>query len=231
MAKRAGEGQMETYVYLDGEFLDRVSNMPEEMATSLGAEIESVRVEYNAPTDEEYRVVYLRSQGATISSRSRNLGYGWRTDAEQTLQGLGVRAMTAPDAVGGLRTIEAEIEYRRRVCGPRGYYREALFVGGRRVRAVWGDLFREDRAAYEAAWDRYLETYADACRRQGIDPTFPPGEYRSPAYPPRQPSIYDYGEWYEGRVQIGSVNHTVPDLVRRLREGESLRVLLAVGGR
>ena len=33
---------METYVYVDGVYLDRVSNTPEEMAASLGLKLERV---------------------------------------------------------------------------------------------------------------------------------------------------------------------------------------------
>jgi hypothetical protein len=95
-----------------------------------------------------------RTDTATISARSRNLGYGWRTDAESTPRGLRIRDIAAPQVEGGLASVEREMAYRHRVCGPGGYYREALFVGGRRVTAIHDLLFTPD-AAYDG--DDYYE--------------------------------------------------------------------------
>jgi len=143
----------------------------------------------------------------TISARSRNLGYGWRTDAEQTSGGLRVRSTTAPDVTGGLATVEREMASRHRVTSPGGYYTEALFVGSARVTHVW-DGWVEDHPDYLAACELWEQSADNA----------------NTAYP--EARDYPLGAYREGWMIAGGTVHTVRDLVRRLRDGESLRVQL-----
>ena len=51
---------MERWVYLDGKFLDRMSNTPEQIATSPGAEIVSVSTFTDRICGKSERV-YLKS--------------------------------------------------------------------------------------------------------------------------------------------------------------------------
>lgn len=73
----------------------------------------------------------------TISSRSRNLGYGWSNQASQYRNSrgeslLGVSVSTSPDVTGGLKTIETERARAQR--GNAGNdWSESLFVAGRRI--------------------------------------------------------------------------------------------------
>jgi len=73
----------------------------------------------------------------TISSRSRNLGYGWTNQPRQYRNSrgdslLGVPLPSSPDVTGGLRTIETERA--RAVRGNAGNdWSESLFVAGRRI--------------------------------------------------------------------------------------------------
>ncbi len=68
-----------------------------------------------------------------ISSRIRNLGFGWETQPEQTEHGLTIKAVTAPDVTGSLRQCEAAAERMRRVVSGGAYYDTAVFVGGKPV--------------------------------------------------------------------------------------------------
>ena len=73
----------------------------------------------------------------TISSRSRNLGYGWSNRASQYHNSrgdnlLGVSVSTSPDVTGGLKAIETERA--RALRGNAGNdWSESLFVAGRRI--------------------------------------------------------------------------------------------------
>lgn len=74
---------------------------------------------------------------ATISSRSRNLGYGWSNRASQYHNSrgeslLGVPFPTSPDVTGGLKSLLTERARAQR--GNAGnYWSEALFVAGHRI--------------------------------------------------------------------------------------------------
>lgn len=90
---------------------------------------------------------------ATISTRSRNLGYGWTNavirnrplagwsllDVERTAGGLTVEQPVNPNCTGGLRTIETEMRRAARLNSGNDW-RDALFVGLWRVVAVWGQI-------------------------------------------------------------------------------------------
>ena len=52
---------MERFVYLNGKFLDRVSNTAEEMAKSLNAEIERIEPFNDAICGESEKVYLIRS--------------------------------------------------------------------------------------------------------------------------------------------------------------------------
>jgi hypothetical protein len=54
---------MERYIYLDGEFFDRVNNTAEEMADSLGARIEKVEP-YDCPMCGDSEKVYLTKKAS-----------------------------------------------------------------------------------------------------------------------------------------------------------------------
>lgn len=77
----------------------------------------------------------------TISSRTRNLGYGWTTQPVQTPSGLEIEPVEGPDVIGGLRTVEDERRSAGRVVSGGTYYRERLFIGKRPILAVWGSYF------------------------------------------------------------------------------------------
>jgi hypothetical protein len=70
---------------------------------------------------------------ATITTRSRNLGYGWSTD----------RLPDKPDHVGTVKTMRRAMVERARLIGPGTYYYDRLFVGGVPVRAQWGTYIHE----------------------------------------------------------------------------------------
>lgn len=69
----------------------------------------------------------------TITTRSRNLGYGWSTD----------RAVEMPDHVGTVKAIRAAMVERARLLGPGTHYVERLFVGGVPVSERWSGYYRE----------------------------------------------------------------------------------------
>lgn len=74
----------------------------------------------------------------TITTRARNLGYGWSS----TPTGVGCQIeIPTETATGGLRTVEHAMERAHRICSGGVFWREAMFVGGRRVLldgSVWG---------------------------------------------------------------------------------------------
>ncbi len=79
----------------------------------------------------------------TISSRSRNLGYGWTNQPRQYRNSRGdsllsVSRSTGPDVSGGLKTILTERARAQR--GNAGNdWSEALFVAGRRIAYATSD--------------------------------------------------------------------------------------------
>ena len=82
---------------------------------------------------------------ATISSKSRNLSVGWTNSVKQQYnkQGRGyltVKTPTAPREQGGLRTCEAEFQHACTINSG-NYWNSALFVGGKRVIAIWDTLY------------------------------------------------------------------------------------------
>jgi len=65
-----------------------------------------------------------------LSSRSRNLGYGWSTRTTDVNGTWRLVPPTEPSATGGLRTVNAEIDRRNLICGNGTYFSDSLFVGG-----------------------------------------------------------------------------------------------------
>lgn len=90
------------------------------------------------------------STTTTITTRARNLGYS--STSQPTNDGR-IAVPTSPDVVGGLRTVEAEIERDRRIYGNREmgsgdcgtFWRAAMFVGGARVLESVSDVLDELR--------------------------------------------------------------------------------------
>jgi hypothetical protein len=74
-----------------------------------------------------------------VSTRSRNLGYGWTNEVEQSEPNrsghrhLRVRQVTRPEVTGGLRTVQEERTRAGKLCSGGVSWREAYFVGGRKV--------------------------------------------------------------------------------------------------
>lgn len=73
----------------------------------------------------------------TISARSRNLGYGWSTTPDRDAPSPSIVPPSAPNASGGLATVEREAQYHGRVCSGGVYSAARLFVGGRPITGVW----------------------------------------------------------------------------------------------
>ena len=72
-------------------------------------------------------------QTITITSRTRNLGYGWTTAPDRTAKTASILPVTAPIVKGGIKAVETELERRRKVTSGGTWYNEALFVGGKPV--------------------------------------------------------------------------------------------------
>ena len=73
-----------------------------------------------------------RFEVVKITTRARNLGYGWTTQPMRDR--AEIVDVTAPDVVGGLRTVEQERAKHLRATSGGVWSNAALFVGGRRVR-------------------------------------------------------------------------------------------------
>lgn len=73
----------------------------------------------------------MTTQEITVTSRARNLGFAFST--VPTGNGTQITKPTRPSVVGGLRTVEAEMERMGRVVNGGTFYRAVWFVGGREV--------------------------------------------------------------------------------------------------
>lgn len=74
-----------------------------------------------------------------ITRRTKNFGYALSTQAVQTSHGLAVVSPEVPQYVGTPRQVYAlAVEARRLYASGGTCYREAIFVGGRRVLSVAG---------------------------------------------------------------------------------------------
>ena len=71
-----------------------------------------------------------------ITTRTRSLGYGWTTQPHRSR--ASIVEVTAPDVVGGLRTVEAERAKHLRAVSGGTWSNSALFLGGKRVVAAGG---------------------------------------------------------------------------------------------
>ena len=75
----------------------------------------------------------------TITRRTRSLGYALTTNCEQTAHGLRVVRPKAPDFVGTPKQVEAEAARQRRLYASGGTdFREAMFLGGKRIVKIGG---------------------------------------------------------------------------------------------
>ncbi len=74
---------------------------------------------------------------ATISARSRNLGYGWTTQRGDLGGGPMLLIPTGPGVTGGLANIELEMYRASRIIGDGGCYCDAMYVGGLTISGVW----------------------------------------------------------------------------------------------
>jgi hypothetical protein len=83
-----------------------------------------------------------------LTSRSRNLGYGWSNQPSGNGP-LAICKPAAPDASGGLRAVENEITRATRFNS--GNFRSGqLFVAGKPVIARWGAY--EDQTGWHQGW-------------------------------------------------------------------------------
>lgn len=74
---------------------------------------------------------------AKITTRTRSLGYGWTTKPA-TCDRAAIAQVTAPDVVGGLRTVEAERTKHARAVSGGTWSNAALFLGSKRVVTAGG---------------------------------------------------------------------------------------------
>ena len=75
----------------------------------------------------------------TVTRRTRNLGYALATRCEQGPHGLRVVQINRPSFTGTPKQVEAESANCHRIFASGGTsYREAIFVGGKRVTKVAG---------------------------------------------------------------------------------------------
>lgn len=68
-----------------------------------------------------------------ITRRSKNLGYGWTTEPVSGSSTPRIQDVKRPNVTGTLRAIEAEYRRRANITSGGVWYRDALYVGGRRV--------------------------------------------------------------------------------------------------
>lgn len=83
-----------------------------------------------------------------LTSRSRNLGFGW-SNQPSGRDALSITAPTAPDAVGGLRSVENELSRAIRLNSG-NYWSGRLFIAGKAVVARWGVY--ETAAGWQQGW-------------------------------------------------------------------------------
>lgn len=106
------------------------------------------------------------TNAATISSRSRNLGYGWTNQPERYIQpngesGLRIQSVDKPDVTGGLASIEAERNRARRINNG-NWWNERLFVAGRPITAIHGYTSDDDYETVRECWYRVdSDTHVD----------------------------------------------------------------------
>lgn len=75
-----------------------------------------------------------------VTTRARNLGYGWTSAAVRDPRGgMRIARVDAPDVVGGLRTVERERDRALRNVSGGTHWAEALFLGDRCI-ARGGDV-------------------------------------------------------------------------------------------
>lgn len=73
-----------------------------------------------------------------ITTRARNLGYGWRNDTEEVQDRHGerhtrVKRVALPTRTGGLLSVESEHALACQLNSGGVFWNKALFVGGRRI--------------------------------------------------------------------------------------------------
>ena len=86
-----------------------------------------------------------------VTTRARNLGYGWRNDTEEVQDRHGqrhlrIKRVTLPKRVGGLKSVEDEHAYARHIHRGGAFWKNALFVGQQRITG----LFPGGEQDYEA---------------------------------------------------------------------------------
>lgn len=101
-----------------------------------------------------------------VSSRSRNLSFGWRFI--RNLEDYDAPAPPTPNKQGGIKTAQAQINEWLKARAS-GYTARAFFVGGKRVHSVWMYLESESEEEKEGyTWDSFAQRYIKGYYGWGI---------------------------------------------------------------
>lgn len=152
-----------------------------------------------------------------ISSRNRNLGYGWTNDVVQDGDHLRIAHENIPCmAQGGIATVLRERDDARRINSGNDWA-EALFVGGKRITAWYGACIVDERTVQVRSRDEY-DALVEQAHRDCDSITYLPDDV-----------FDDEGEatvhvWRHGD---GWRSPNVRDILLGLSEGAEVRVALS----